>query len=219
MKLITRPGVVYLLLTLPALFAVSCSSNTSQEQGFWAKKMGQTETIKNEVTPSASINETILTESTPTGQAPMTTETITSSNSYQSSSNPSSFNGQATNSTLNLGNYSQGYHGPFPYYCDPTRYPAHIINAIAACKPFLGQINSGTIPWTDLFGSRHRYRDRLGDHYPNYSSYGNCDSDDDYDNFSDYNNDDDDDRDCRDGKERRVGREERAWLRVHRNDR
>lgn len=40
-----------------------------------------------------------------------------------------------------------------PYYCNPFRYPAHIVHAARACQPHLKRIYAhGTVDWTALYG-------------------------------------------------------------------
>ena len=223
MKTITKPFGRYLVLILATLLAVSCGSDKSEEAAFLAKKRGQTETLNNEATHTPSMNETaqpLPLEEAPVVQPvasysptipgpsslPLTVQNVGTNFSTSTPQNDKTpFDVPAANTQLGLGNFSQGFNTTMPYYCDITRYPAHIVNAIAACKPFWSPISNGPIPWTDL--NRHG-RDDYG-----YGRYGRGRGL--LDRYDEY----DDGRDFRDGLERRNGREERAWKRVHRKDR
>ncbi len=189
------------VLSIPLLLLVSCGSDKSPlEAAFLAgKKLGHTEAIKNEVVPTqeeVNPNEAVIEEapviesSTTTTAYPTTVNTIPSA-SYPAGVNnlpsgyPNGFQttlGDVPGAAPHLGlGASQPFAGSFPYYCDPTSYPAYVIKAIAACRPFLTQIFPAGIPWTDLYSYRapgYRYRHHLGKRFDN--------DDDDNDNDNDH---------------------------------
>ncbi|MCA9507170.1 MAG: hypothetical protein KC505_01960 [Myxococcales bacterium] len=73
-------------------------------------------------------------------------------NSPQEKTNNSTSIRKESQLSENDDNYVGPFIGQLPYYCNPLRYPAHIINTAKACRPYLRKIYQGqSYPWTEAY--------------------------------------------------------------------
>lgn len=166
-----------------ALLSLSCGTDTLREAFLLGKKVGS---LKNPLSHSSKEDALDNSENEPKGR------TNTAEQEKKTSQQPARKDDDSS-----IINPNQPFIGSLPYYCNPLEYPAHIINAAAACKPYLQQIyQHQSIRWTDVFGSQNPsdclHRGFYGRNNYGYDrrNYG-YDCDDDYPDLS--RNDDDSD--------------------------
>jgi hypothetical protein len=145
MKGITRVGL-YLSLISPTLLLLACGTEKLNDTASYANKMGQTENTIKEAMPTASVNKTM------SNSVMLTEPEADTQASFTEPKAPET-------SELGLDTVSNDFYGALPYYCDPTRYPQHMIRSIAACVPFLSRL------WGTSYGYYQylpRFLDRAG---------------------------------------------------------
>lgn len=174
----------YGLIIIPILCALSCGTGKLLEAFQLGKRAGAL-ALKNHISHSKEDN--------------LKNETRGSEINLETKNHNNGSNEPAKNPSTRLAdqdlessiiNPNQPFIGSLPYYCNPLQYPAHIINAAAACKPYLNQIYQGqSVRWTDLYGAAN------DDDNWNYGRRGwgrnRYDGDEKYYRYDLYNDDDD----------------------------
>lgn len=174
----------YTLLFAPLLITAACGGELElKKEAAVAGKMGQTETIQEVEDMPKMLAETVKTETMPTavavesktelGLESAAFDTDLQANIDASVQTSLASEVPAIDPELGLNELSHAFYAGLPYYCDPARYPLHIIKSINACKAFLHKLWGTSYGYYHYlpraFGPAYKVRNFVGSRYKRFS--------------------------------------------------